>query len=105
MWRPGTPVTLDGTTQVLTTTVDLVKAIRFFPDPNNTHVVFWGDTTLDPSTSPKTGVSGIIGNPTVEFPAPEELIYETDAPNGIHAGLIRISGTANEILMFSYLEQ
>ncbi len=105
MWTPGTPVTLDGTAQRLSATADLVKAIKFMPDPSNTQVVYWGNSALDPTTTPKTGVAGIVPYPTIDNTAPIDTIYETDAPNGIATGLIYVMGSAGQVLLWSFLQQ
>ena len=104
MWLPGTPITLTEARQQLTSTVGLVKAIKFMQDPSNTQPIYWGDSTLDQTAGPKAGVSGIVPNPTTEIPAPQETIYETDAPNGLNANLVYVSAVGGTLL-WSYLIQ
>lgn len=107
MWRPGTPIVFAATDSAerLTTTVGLVKAVKFMQDPNNAHAIYWGDSTLNSAATPRAGVTGIVPQPTATIPAPQDAVYENDAPNGINANLIFCSGTLGETLLWSYLEQ
>jgi hypothetical protein len=103
MWKPGPALTLTGSTQVLTTEIGLAKAVKFMQHPNNTQVIYYGDSTLDVATN--TGITGIVAAPTADNSAPKDEIYENDAPNGINCGLLYVSGTADQVLLWAYLEQ
>lgn len=103
MWRPGTPITFTATdtAEALTSSVGLVKAIRFMQHWDNTHKVFWGDSNLAPATP--AGISGWLPPPGTGNPVSD--VYETDAPNGINADLIYVAGAAGEVLLWAFLEQ
>jgi hypothetical protein len=105
MWLPGAPVTITagGTAQKLTTSVGLCKAIRFEQHWNNTHRIYWGDSTLNVATP--TGLLGWLPPPVAGNPPPAEVMSEPDAPNGINAGQVWTDGTTGEIVLWSYLVQ
>lgn len=104
MWKPGTPVTLAATdtAEQLTSSVGLVKAIKFRQYWNNANRIYWGNSTLAPTTP--TGVLGWLQPPSGAL-APVEDVEEQDAPNGINANDIYVAGTAGEVILWSYLEQ
>jgi hypothetical protein len=106
MWTPGTPITFDATGKsILTTTVGAVKGLRIYQFPTNTHTIFSGDSTLDPTATPPTGISGWAGAPGPTGPAPLIDAYETNSMNGIDANKIFVYGTPGEIVLWSYVIQ
>lgn len=106
MWKPGVAVTLTGTDtkQPLTTTVGLVKAIRFFQHWGNTNRIYLGDTNLAPAATPPTGIIIWLPAPAAGLIAADR-ITEDDAPNGINANQLFVAGTTGEIILWAYLEQ
>lgn len=104
MWLVGAPVTIASTNapQALTSTVGLVKQFRIQQHWSNTNKIYWGDSTLAPATP--AGVGGWLQAPSASL-APSETISEVDAINGINAGQIYVTGTANEIILWSYIVQ
>lgn len=105
MWRPGPPITLTATdtAQHVTTTVGLVKAVRFEHHWNNANRIYWGDSTLDPAAP--LGILGWLPVPQPGNPPPAEVMIEPDAPGGINSIQLFVAGTAGEIVLWSFLEQ
>lgn len=110
MWKAGTPVTLTASdvAQKLTTGTGLVKAVRLYHHWDNTHRITSGDSTLNtvPVSGPPVGVTGWApppepGNPVV----PYIDAYEHQSLNGIWPDAIYVSGQANEVILWSYIEQ
>lgn len=105
MWLPGLPITIasSGVAQQLTSTLGLVKAIRFNQHWNNTHRIYWGDSTLNSATP--VGVIGWLPPPTTGNPPPSEEMLEPESMNGINAGATYVEGSSGEVVLWSYLLQ
>src|SRR3990167_8116796 len=106
MWRPGAAVTLAVTNTAEALTADpalLVKAVRIMQNPGNSGILYVGDSTLTSGTTPKVGVIGWIDNPDASTPGDNFIeLREEDAPNGILVSLLKVSGTATDICLWSY---
>lgn len=114
MWLPGTPVviTVSNTPQLLIPTpvgLNLVKSIRIMPDPANSGIIYWGlngnGITMSTTSNPKTGILGWVpppGSPPINY---SDTATEVDAPNGINAAVIWVAGTANDVVLWSYILQ
>lgn len=105
MWTAGVPITftVTNTPQALTTTVGSVKAIRLIQHWDNTNRIMFGTPAMDLTTTPVTGVTGWIG-PNGQSQAWRDIV-EPDAMNGLNAKDIKVAGTANEVLLWAYIQQ
>ena len=105
MWLPGAAVTIavTNTAQQLTTSLGLVKAIRFSQYWNNVANIYWGDSTLAPATP--TGVIGWLPIPVTGNAPPTEEMLEPMSLNGVNAAAIWVAGTAGDKVLWSYCIQ
>lgn len=108
-WKPGLPVTITSTNiaqKLSPASAFLVKAVRVFSPPTAGHTIYVGDSTLDPTTGPITGMLGWIpatpAGPTF-YPYLEG--YEAQSMNGIDTGLLYVAGTSGDFVHWSYIEQ
>lgn len=83
----------------------LAKSFWIQPKFDNSGVTFIGDSTLDLTTTPYTGVIKQLPKPSVDS-IPEFHYTEVDVPNGIDLGELRVASTqAGDIYIISYNEQ